>query len=75
MGLLRCYNKIEVGLEEGDIVRVLTHDKKFIAVGHFQIGSIAVRVLSFHDVKIDDTFLGESIECGPSSAPSDWCYS
>ena len=49
-------NKIEVGLEEGDIVRVLTHDKKFIAVGHFQIGSIAVRVLSFHDVKIDDTF-------------------
>ena len=49
-------NKIEEGLEEGDIVRVLTHDKKFIAVGHFQIGSIAVRVLSFHDVKIDDTF-------------------
>ena len=49
-------NKIEEGLDEGDIVRVLTHDKKFIAVGHFQIGSIAVRVLSFHDVKIDDTF-------------------
>lgn len=49
-------NKIEEGLEEGDVVRVLTHDKKFIAVGHFQIGSIAVRVLSFHDVKIDDTF-------------------
>ena len=49
-------NKIEEGLEEGDIVRVLTHDKRFIAVGHFQIGSIAVRVLSFHDVKIDDTF-------------------
>ena len=49
-------NKIEEGLEEGDIVRVMTHDKKFIAVGHFQIGSIAVRVLSFHDVKIDDKF-------------------
>ena len=49
-------NKIEEGLEEGDIVRVMTHDKKFIAVGHFQIGSIAVRVLSFHDVKIDDMF-------------------
>ena len=49
-------NKIEEGLEEGDIVRVLTHDKKFIAVGHFQIGSIAIRVLSFHDVKIDDKF-------------------
>ena len=49
-------NKIEEGLEEGDIVRVMTHEKKFIAVGHFQIGSIAVRVLSFHDVKIDDKF-------------------
>ena len=49
-------NKIEEGLEEGDIVRVMTHDKKFIAVGHFQIGSIAIRVLSFHDVKIDDKF-------------------
>ena len=49
-------NKIEEGLEEGDIVRVMTHDKKFIAVGHFQIGSIAIRVLSVHDVKIDDKF-------------------
>lgn len=49
-------NKIEEGLEEGDIVRVMTHEKKFIAVGHFQIGSIAIRVLSFHDVKIDDKF-------------------
>ena len=49
-------NKIEEGLEEGDIVRVMTHDNKFIAIGHFQIGSIAVRVLSFHDVAIDDDF-------------------
>lgn len=49
-------NKIEEGLEEGDIVRVMTHDNKFIALGHFQIGSIAVRVLSFHDVAIDDEF-------------------
>ena len=30
--------------------------RSFIAVGHFQIGSIAIRVLSFHDVKIDDKF-------------------
>lgn len=49
-------NRIDEGLEEGDIVRVMTHDNRFIAVGHFQIGSIAVRVLSFHDVKIDDEF-------------------
>ena len=68
-------NKIEEGLEEGDIVRVMTHDKKFIAVGHFQIGSIAIRVLSFHDVKIDDKFWGKSFESGSSSASGDWCYS
>ena len=49
-------SRIEEGLEEGDIVRVMTHNDRFIAVGHFQIGSIAIRVLSFHDVEIDDRF-------------------
>lgn len=44
------------GIEEGEIVRVITADNKFIAVGHYQIGSIAVRVLSFHDVDIDVEF-------------------
>lgn len=48
--------QIDKATEEGDIVRVLTHDGRFIAVGHYQIGSIAVRVLSFHDVTIDDGF-------------------
>lgn len=43
-------------LEEGEIVRVLDAQGNFIAVGHYQIGSIAVRVLSFHDVAIDDEF-------------------
>lgn len=44
------------GIEEGDIVRVLTTNGEFIAVGHFQVGSIAVRVLSFTDEVIDDRF-------------------
>ena len=44
------------GIEEGDTVKVFTSDNEFIAVGHYQIGSIAVRVLSFHDVSIDGTF-------------------
>lgn len=44
------------GLEEGEIVRVLDSENHFIAVGHFQRGSIAVRVLSFRDVAIDDNF-------------------
>ena len=33
--------------EEGEVVEVYTSKKEFIAEGHFQIGSIAVRVLSF----------------------------
>ncbi len=44
------------GLEEGDVVRVVTAAGDFIALGHYQIGSIAVRVLSFRDVEIGDEF-------------------
>ena len=42
--------------EEGDVVRVVSADGRFLAVGHIQIGSIAVRVLSFEDIVIDQTF-------------------
>ena len=42
--------------EEGDVVRVVSVDGRFLAVGHIQIGSIAVRVLSFEDIAIDRTF-------------------
>jgi 23S rRNA (cytosine1962-C5)-methyltransferase len=44
------------GIEEGEVVRVFTCSGEFIAVGHYQIGSIAVRVLSFRDVDIDRDF-------------------
>lgn len=50
------------GIEEGEIVRVITADGEFIAVGHYQIGSIAVRVLSFHDEHIDISFWHASLE-------------
>jgi len=50
------------GIEEGEIVRVITADGTFIAVGHYQIGSIAVRVLSFHDECIDISFWRASLE-------------
>ena len=43
-------------IEEGEVVRVLTNEGEFIAVGHYQIGSIAVRVLSFRDVEINADF-------------------
>ncbi|MBE6292419.1 MAG: class I SAM-dependent rRNA methyltransferase [Bacteroidales bacterium] len=47
---------IEGRPEEGDVVRVLSADGRFLAIGHVQIGSIAVRVLSFDDVVIDRNF-------------------
>ena len=43
-------------LNEGDVVRVCTASGAFIAIGHYQIGSIAVRVLSFKDIVIDEEF-------------------
>ncbi len=46
----------EPGIEEGDIVKVLTDSGEFIALGHYQIGSIAVRVLSFQECGIDSLF-------------------
>lgn len=49
-------SKIDEGINEGDVVRVFSSSGDFLAVGHFQIGSIAVRVLSFEDVEIDDMF-------------------
>jgi len=47
---------LEAGISEGDVVRVIDSDGTYIATGHFQQGSIAVRVLSFDDVAIDDAF-------------------
>lgn len=44
------------GIEEGDVVKVITAQGDFIALGHYQIGSIAVRVLSFQDIVIDGRY-------------------
>lgn len=43
-------------LEEGEIVAVYTSDKEFIAIGHYQVGSISIRVLSFQSQEIDASF-------------------
>ena len=42
--------------EEGEIVTVYTNDGELIARGHVQVGSIAVRVLTFEDEPIDQAF-------------------
>lgn len=48
--------RIEGKPEEGDVVTVYTNDRQFIARGHVQVGSIAVRVLTFKDEPVDRQF-------------------
>ena len=43
-------------LVEGDLVDVVTKSGDFIARGHWQIGSIAVRVLTFEQEEIDQSW-------------------
>ncbi len=42
--------------EEGEVVDIYTSKKEFIALGHFQVGSIAVRVLSFKQEEVNPEF-------------------
>lgn len=54
--------KVEGEPEEGEIVDVYTSKKEFIACGHFQIGSIAVRVLTFRQEEICFNFWKRRLE-------------
>lgn len=54
--------RVEGEPEEGEIVDVYTSKKEFIACGHFQIGSIAVRVLSFRQEEIGHEFWKHRLE-------------
>lgn len=50
------------GLEDGEIVEIVAKDKQVLAIGHFQHGTIAVRVLSFKRNKIDEEFYATKIQ-------------
>ncbi len=47
--------------EEGDLVKVFSSNNRFLAIGHYQIGSIAVRILSFKEITIDNSFWADRI--------------
>ena len=49
-------------IDEGDLVYVEASDGRRIGTGHFQIGSIAVRMLTFADEAIDDDFYRRRLE-------------
>lgn len=42
--------------EEGDVVEVVDSKGDFLAIGHYQIGSIAVRILTFEQEEINAQF-------------------
>ena len=54
--------RVEGEPEEGEVVDVYTSKKEFIACGHFQIGSIAVRVLTFRQEEINRDFWKRRLE-------------
>lgn len=47
--------------DEGDMVKVYSADGEFLAIGHYQKSSIAVRILSFNDIAVDQNFWNERI--------------
>ena len=48
--------RMDDGIGEGDTVDVMSHDGTLIGRGHYQIGSIAVRILTFRDEPVNDSF-------------------
>ncbi|MGN0213081.1 MAG: class I SAM-dependent rRNA methyltransferase [Muribaculaceae bacterium] len=54
-------DRMDESIEEGDAVSVYSHEGKLIGNGHFQIGSIAVRILTWGDRAIDDDFYFERL--------------
>lgn len=55
-------SRIEGEPEEGEVVDIYTAQKEFVAMGHFQVGSIAVRVLSFKQEEVNLDFWIKKIE-------------
>lgn len=54
--------KISGDLKEGDVVEVYSAQNEFLGMGHFQIGSIAVRMFSYTPVSPDYNFWKSKIQ-------------
>jgi len=53
--------KIKGEVNEGDLVIVTDNKDEFLALGHYQVGSIAVRIISFEDREINADFWKDKI--------------
>lgn len=54
--------RAEGPLAEGDVVEVISHRGDFLALGHYQVGSIMVRLFSFRPVVPDFVFWKEQLQ-------------
>jgi 23S rRNA (cytosine1962-C5)-methyltransferase len=55
-------DKISGSVDEGDLVDVYDSNRQFLASGHYQIGSIAIRILTFKKEEIGLDFWKRKIE-------------
>ena len=62
-GALKHHDK---DIEEGDIVRVFSDKGEFLCIGHWQNGSIAIKILSFEDEPINQDFVSRRIRAAVS---------
>ena len=53
---------------EGDRVRLVASDRSFLGVGHYQPGSIAVRIMSFEDIQLDAAYYQRRISAAYARA-------
>ncbi len=53
--------KKEDGIQNGDLVAVYSSKNDFLGIGHYALGSIMVRIISFEERTIDATFWKEKI--------------
>ncbi len=74
--------RIEGEPAEGDVVAVVSHSNQLLGCGHYQIGSIAVRMLSFEHESLPKNFwtnrikeaLQVRVSCGLDCSKDTNCY-
>ncbi|GJM35412.1 MAG: SAM-dependent methyltransferase [Saprospiraceae bacterium] len=52
---------LETPIEDGTTVEVYSHGKEYLATGHYQNGSICVRIVSFRQGLLDQDFWNEKL--------------
>lgn len=48
--------RVDDNTRDGDLVEIYNHDREFLAIGHYQAGTIAIRVLTFRQEPVDREF-------------------